>query len=132
MNPSGWRSLLLLGSALVVLFITLPVLGQPDDASASKAEAVRSWPPARLPDGQPDVQGIWQAVIDGTQSLTNPMSSNEDFRQTTGLKPREKRPSRIVDPPDGEVPYQPWARATQRAFLAASVRPTRVEHVDSK
>ena len=66
--------------------------------------------PARLSDGQPDVQGVWGAVVVGVFSLTNPMTGGDDFAQRLGGPPI-RRPSRIVDPSDGRVPYQPWAAA---------------------
>lgn len=92
-------------------------------------------PGAELADGQPDVQGFWRAQRAGTISLTNP-----DFAGTAQAvrdrelrrqgKPIPKAPSRIVDPPDGEVPYQPWARARQVATQSNIDYPTRQEHID--
>ncbi len=45
-------------------------------------------------------------------------------------KPRPKPPksaSRIVDPPDGEIPYQPWARTKRQYLLTNYFEPTRPE-----
>src|SRR5206468_369822 len=75
-------------------------------------------PPARTPDGQPDVQGAWRPVAGGTQSLDPLMSSAADFEQrVTGVI--KHPPSAIVDPPDGHIPYQPWALALQKKEAAA-------------
>jgi hypothetical protein len=91
----------------------------------------RPWPPARTPDGQPDVQGSWRPDNGGTQSLDPAKSSAADFeeRRTGVVKPT---PSRIVDPPDGHIPYQPWAAALQQGLAAAWELPTRPEHIDTQ
>jgi hypothetical protein len=55
-----------------------------------------------MPDGKPDLTGWWQADAGGSNyGLEN--------KPANGLIP----PSRgvVVDPPDGKLPYQPWARA---------------------
>ena len=71
------------------------------------AGATKTWPPARLPDGQPDVQGMWDVVGGATGSLENPIGVG--YRDPTA--PMPVLPSRVVDPPSGKVPYQPWAAA---------------------
>jgi hypothetical protein len=84
-----------------------------------------------MPDGQPDVQGSWRPGNGGTQSLDPAKSSAADFeeRVTGVVKPT---PSRIVDPPDGHIPYQPWAAALQKELAAAWEHPTRPEHIDTQ
>jgi hypothetical protein len=55
-----------------------------------------------MPDGKPDLTGWYQADAGGANyGLEN--------KPANGLIP----PSRgvVVDPPDGKLPYQPWARA---------------------
>ena len=44
--------------------------------------------------------------------------------------PQEKAPSRISDPADGQVPFQPWARARAQEFAAHLNDPTRPEYVE--
>src|SRR5882672_4909595 len=96
-----------LGIGGAVLATTVPLAGQ-DGGAANRPTASRPWPPQRLSDGQPDVQGIWAATMAGSTSLTNPISGGEDLeRQISNTE--IKRPSRIIDPPDGQLPYQPWA-----------------------
>ena len=97
--------------------------------------AAQPWTPARLPDGQPDVQGFWRVEKGGTYSLTNPdfVGLNQAVRDhELRLKGQAlpKIPSRIVDTPDGEVPYQPWARTRQQEIQANLDYPTRQEHLD--
>jgi hypothetical protein len=116
-----------LGAAL--LSTPVPVVGQGRGGAAKPAVASRPWAPEHLADGQPDVQGIWAAVNAGSTSLTNPVSGGADFeRRVTGVEVRN--PSRIIDPPDGQLPYQPWAAAKQKQQGAVYDHPTKPEHID--
>ena len=55
-----------------------------------------------MPDGKPDLNGFFQADAGGANY------GLETHKQTSS-----RRPGRgvVVDPPDGKLPYQPWARA---------------------
>jgi hypothetical protein len=117
-----------IGAALA--FAAVPVRGQAQGGAANRAVS-KPWPPQKLSDGQPDVQGIWAAVNAGSTSLTNPISGGEDFdRRVSGSD--IKRPSRVIDPPDGLIPYQPWAAARQKQQESDYERPTRPEHIDTQ
>ncbi len=121
------HTLLTLGIATALLSLT-PVVTAQESAPEPPAAP---WPPVTLPDGQPDIQGVWRPVIGGTQSLNPAMSSGQFFEElVTGV--REDRPSRIVDPEDGSIPYQPWAAALQQELEAAYQSPTRPEHIDTQ
>ena len=76
------------------------------------------WRGPRLADGQPDVQGHWSNTIGNHNNFTRPQGGND------------AAPSRVSDPPDGQVPYQPWARAKQQEFDAHLEDPTRPEYVE--
>jgi hypothetical protein len=113
------------------LVTAVPLAGQDERAAANRPTASRPWPPQRLSDGQPDVQGIWAATMAGSTSLTNPISGGEDFdRRVKGTEIR--RPSRIIDPPDGLLPYQPWAAARQTQQEKDYDHATRPEHIDTQ
>jgi hypothetical protein len=117
-----------IGAALA--FAAVPVRGQAQGGAANRAVS-KPWPPQKLSDGQPDVQGIWAAVNAGSTSLTNPISGGEDFdRRVSGSD--IKRPSRVIDPPDGLIPYQPWAAARQKQQESDYERPTKPEHIDTQ
>ncbi|HLI82357.1 MAG TPA: hypothetical protein VKV17_00475 [Bryobacteraceae bacterium] len=62
----------------------------------------------RLPDGHPDLQGIWEArnTADGNLEAH---SAAAGIRAGTAV---------IVDPADGKIPYQPWAAAKQKENFA--------------
>ena len=80
-----------------------------------------------LADGQPDVQGTWAAVVAGSVSLTNPIGQVQAFEQQD-----LRLPSRIIDPPNGLVPYQPWAEARRNQQEIDYAHPTRPEHLDTQ
>ena len=116
-----------IGVALVSLSVSLSGQGAAPQPPASP----RPWPPALTPDGQPDVQGSWRPVIGGTHSLDPAKSGAADFEERmTGVV--KLNPSRIVDPPDGHIPYQPWAAALQKELEAVYENPTKPEHIDSQ
>src|SRR3990172_715818 len=88
-EESAMSTRLLIGAVgSLLLWAAAPLAGQ---QAAPK-------PLERLPDGQPNVQGVWGPVNAGSLSLTNPVPQAADFDPT--IKPL---PSRIVDPPDGKV-----------------------------
>jgi hypothetical protein len=118
------------GIGIALSFTMVPLQGQ-GQAGAARPAAPKPWPPQKLSDGQPDVQGIWAAVNGGSTSLTNPISGGEDFdRRVTGENIR--RPSRVIDPPDGLLPYQPWAAARQKQQETDYEHPSRPEHIDTQ
>jgi hypothetical protein len=73
--------------------------------------AAGEWTGPRLADGQPDVQGHWSNTLGNHNSLTG-------------------SPSRVTDPPDGQVPFQAWARAKQEEFAAHLENPVKPEYVE--
>ena len=91
------------------------------------------WQPARLSDGQPDVQGDWDPEITGTFDLTDPRAGggrlDEIQREQKGIA-RVPKPSRVVDPPNGKIPYLPAAAARQQVLADHADTPTAPEHID--
>jgi hypothetical protein len=117
------------GVGVLLLSLSTPLSGQ--GGAPQQAPSPRPWPPARTADGQPDVQGAWRPVSGGTHSLDPAKSGATDFEERISgvVKPT---PSRIVDPPDGHIPYQPWARALQKQLEAVYEDPTKPEHIDTQ
>jgi len=68
---------------------------------------VRGGPVQRLPDGHPDIQGFWNAANNGGAVF--------EIQSHPNAKPAVP-PGRgaIVDPPNGMLPYQPWAAGKAR------------------
>jgi hypothetical protein len=58
----------------------------------------------RTADGKPDLQGIWQARNTAAADL-------EDHGASQGIAAGR---GVIIDPPDGKIPYQPWAAAKRQ------------------
>jgi hypothetical protein len=70
--------------------------------------------PSRTPDGVPDLQGRWGgAGGDGTSFL-------EDHEFVDVTTPAQE--SFVSDPPDGKVPYTPWALERRKEILAGLAR----------
>ena len=126
-KTSQQQTILALGVSVLLFSLSVPLFGQeevPDPQS-------RPWPPAQRVDGQPDVQGVWRPAIGGTHSLNPAISSGDYFRnQLAGVT--TDNPSRIVDPADGNVPYQPWAAALQQELEAVYENPTQPGHIDTQ
>ena len=126
-----FRLFMVLGIAALVLSLGEPISGQRESA----AQVAKPWPPPSLPDGQPNVEGgEWQSdttpVFGGTGSLENPSRTNLSF-QLPGA-PVPQQPSRIIDPPDGRIPYLPWAAARKKQQEYDLEHPTRLEHLDTQ
>ena len=67
-------------------------------------------PLSRTADGQPDVHGYW-----GSDAYTQDLETGLPDQETNTIQGRgpvdtSKAISRIVDPPDGKIPYQQWAQ----------------------
>ena len=92
----------------------------------------KKWTGPRLRDGQPDVEGQWSNTIANHNNWTDPQGGVPGDPSSRGVKgPRESRaPSRVSDPPDGEVPFQPWARAKQQELLQYFNNPIKPEYIE--
>ncbi len=115
-----------------LMFATL--MGGAIALSAMAAEGDKPAWPEHTPDGQPKVEGFWLAVDYGMGCLQNPLAGvgclAEGEEPGRGNRAPRKAPSRIVDTPDGEIPYQPWARIKQQYLLSNYFEPTKPEFID--
>ncbi|GGY71767.1 hypothetical protein GCM10011613_15800 [Cellvibrio zantedeschiae] len=82
------------------------------------------WTGPKLSDGQPDVQGQWSNTIGNHNNLVNPQGGGNRNND----KPRA--PSRVVDPEDGQVPFQAWARELQKDYAKHLLDPTKPEYIE--
>jgi hypothetical protein len=94
-------------TALAVVLAAAPAAGQAGaNAEAESAAALKlaeeRTPIPRTPDGKPDLRGRWDVV---DVAAGNIYEEHPGGFGITGGK------SVIVDPPDGKIPYQPWALA---------------------
>ena len=91
------------------------------------------WTGPRLSDGQPNIEGHWSNTIGNHSNFTDPQGGVPGDPQTRNRPqgPRNERaPSRVSDPADGQVPFQPWARTAQQDFLANFHDPKKPEYIE--
>ena len=115
----------LAAAALTTVLLPAAVSAQGSDAWRERSftpTPAGAWTGPTLPDGQPDVQGHWSNTIGNHNNITNP--------QGGGRGGGDRAPSRVSDPPDGQIPYQPWARAKQQEFAKYLDNPTKPEYVE--
>jgi len=80
-------------------------------AAQTPAATPNAWSPARLPDGQPDIQGegFWSADI-GTDEADDIEKGSDVLHAKMAGRPVVSS-DMIVDPPDHRIPYTPAAAA---------------------
>ena len=95
----------------IAAFLVPPAAAQSTGASSVAAAKAAPYSQPRTPDGQPDIQGNW--IQRGLSILSFGLEDGPSAEhQTIGGQIRQvDRPSAVIDPPDGRVPYQPWAAA---------------------
>jgi hypothetical protein len=106
--------------------------GIPQEKSFPKIESGK-WTGPRLADGQPDVQGHWSNTIANHDNFTDPQGGiiNDPNPNRRPKGPREERaPSRVSDPADGQVPFQPWALEKVKEFQANFNDPVKPEYIE--
>jgi hypothetical protein len=108
-----------------VLIIGTPAAFGQSQAASGKAQHLTA-------DGQPDIQGVWRPNPGGdTYDLTGNTGPRPDFvLQGSGTPMQPTR--RVVDPPNGIIPYQPWAAAKQKEEQDNVDNPTKPQYVDTQ
>jgi hypothetical protein len=92
-----------------------------------------AWKGAKLADGQPDIQGHWSNTISNHNNFTDPQGGlpNDPNPNRAPKNAREDRaPSRVSDPADGQVPFQPWAAEKVKQFQAKFHDPTEPQFIE--
>jgi hypothetical protein len=87
-------------AALALLVIPAGLTGQ-SRAGRGQVKQEKAGPFTRLSDGKPDMQGYWQ-----TNNFFTAFDLETHEKAEFGV-PAGK--GVIIDPPDGKIPYQPWA-----------------------
>jgi len=91
------------------------------------------WTGPKLADGQPDISGHWSNTIANHNNFTDPQGGipNDPAPVRTPLGKREDRaPSRVSDPADGQVPFQPWALEEVKKFQVGFHNPTEPKYIE--
>jgi len=90
-------SIAAIAAASFTYFLSEPI-------TAQAPAAAQSYVPPRTADGQPDLQGVWRAWNLAKYDL-------EDHGAKPGVPAGR---GFVVDPPDGKIPYKPWAIEQRR------------------
>lgn len=109
------RFLPLLIGAVAVAAIA-PSVSAPLTAQAG----VQAYAPSRTAAGHPDLQGVWRAWNLAKFDL-------EDHGAKPGVPAGR---GFVVDPPDGKIPYQPWALEKRRQNVAKTREADPYKHAD--
>jgi hypothetical protein len=89
---------ILMAATVLVAFAPLPIAAQ---RGRGRGDGTPPPPIRRMPDGKPDLSGLYSADAGGSNyGLEN--------KPSKGLIPGSR--GVVVDPADGRLPYQPWAR----------------------
>src|SRR4051812_28907626 len=100
-----------IGVAVAVAALSLAHLGaqqqRNEEVSGTVAAAAKGGPVPRTPDGKPNFEGFWQTRND--VQITNKIEEHPGGYAIRASK------SWVVDPPDGKIPYQEWARRERDA-----------------
>src|SRR2546429_600026 len=111
--------------------VTLSLAVPPDAAAQAPAPAEKKaapWKRPRTPDGQPDFQGIvWRSPR--TMVLTYDIQAPAPAVAYPGRDLSQFK-AIIVDPPDGKIPYTPWAMAQRAKFYEAALNPKSLKELD--
>jgi hypothetical protein len=102
--------------------------------AAPSSAAAQGWSPSRLPDGQPDIQGMWEGGPDSAnaghsleEGCCDPEHNRMQRRAANNIGLRQQV---IIDPANGKIPFQPWAAAKRREHLINLEAPTELQHIE--
>ncbi len=113
---------------MMVMAVLLAVVSLARVTATGQVPAANRWNPRSLPDGQPDIQGLWISdAVGAAHSVEDGRDPESDIIQG---RVGERNPIVIVEPADGRIPYQPAAAAKRGRLLADIFTPTKPEHID--
>ncbi|MBI2150478.1 MAG: hypothetical protein HYU27_07720 [Acidobacteria bacterium] len=121
-----------------VTVLTLHLLVPPFAVAQGSAvgQSSVSTEPARIirtADGQPDIRGTWlSGTGQGGYSIeVGDFDIQRAARDGVGQRTYEPFPSLVIDPTDGNVPYQPWALSKRNERTRLHADPPSIEWVDT-
>jgi hypothetical protein len=97
-------------------------------AGQTPTAAEKTWNPPRTSEGQPDIQGFWGNQ--GRRLSTYNIEEGADATHVLLSGVQTDSSSLVVDPADGKIPYQPWARAKRTEIFDNHTNLTKWEYVD--
>jgi hypothetical protein len=116
---------IMLGTAVLWGWTEGVLSGQGRGGQRAGAAQEKGQPPSKRADGQPDIEGYYQAIGGEGGAGTNlePMAGMMGGSATS--------PGIIIDPPDGKVPYLPWARVRRDEVQKSHLKPNQAQ-VDTR
>jgi hypothetical protein len=85
--------------------------------------------PPLTKEGVPDISGTWVQESDIiTYSIEDPEAERAEHVALGGQRPMIGRP--IIDPPDGKIPYLPWAAKLAEQLNLEHKHPSKPEYLD--
>ena len=103
---------------IAVACTTIALAGQ----ASGTAAASQAYAPPRTADGQPDLQGIWMPA--GTFYNIQDLEFQAVYQNFASSDAAQRGRSLVMDPPDGKIPYQPWAAEKASLVLQHHAEPT--------
>lgn len=99
---------------------------------AVTSAAGQEFEPPRTAAGHPDLQGYWDGgPANASHSIEEGCCDAIHARMQSRTPDRLGLPEQlIIDPPDGRLPYQPWAVAKRTQLLYDMETPTELGHID--
>jgi hypothetical protein len=114
----------------IVLAAVVVVASSPPVSAAGQTQTAdgKNWNPPRTSDGQPEIQGFW--ANQGRRLSTYNVEEAADPMHVLLSGVQTDSASLIVDPADGKIPYQPWARAKRTETFENHTSLTKWAYVD--
>jgi hypothetical protein len=85
---------------------------EPAQFHACAVEKMKTFSPPRSADGRPDMQGYWNRTV-----------TSQDIEAHTEGYGVQAGPSLVIDTPDRNIPYQPWARELRKDMAERYISP---------
>ena len=121
MNDTDMKRAVILFAVVVLLAPWLVTAGAAQAGGQAPVAPAPAYTPPRTPDGTPDIQGFWRPI--GTFYNIQDLEFQAIYQRFSS-DPTTRGKSLIVDPPDGRIPYQPWAAEKASLVMQNHADPT--------
>src|SRR5215510_12226850 len=106
----------LIGIAAVLLWLAVKPATSQQAPSAAAPQFPAAYRPARMADGHPDLNGMWQAFVTANWDLQDHDAQPGPHPEIMGAYGGGPAGASVVE--GGEIPYQPWALAKKKENFA--------------
>jgi hypothetical protein len=145
-NKGGSVVLVAVAAASAVMGLRTHAASQTSTRPGQESPSTNQhWTPRRTPDGQPDIQGFWKHAGMSTGKHDRAIDLGQEKDSSSGRRLwayndefADDGPVRrvtlsmgVVDPKDGRVPFQPWAKARQDEIIDNAADPPALRFIDT-